>query len=49
MIVYRASKMVISALLLVYNTAFFVDCTLGICLIIWIALTAFLFTKKHEK
>ncbi|EQC47103.1 membrane protein [Bacteriovorax sp. Seq25_V] len=49
MIVYRASKMVISAVLLIYNTAFFVDCTLGICLIVWIILTAFLFTKKHDR
>lgn len=49
MIVYRASKMLISVVLLYYNTAFFVDCTLGICLIVWVVLTAFLFAKSENK
>lgn len=48
MVVYRASKMLISVVLLYFNTAFFVDCSLGICLIIWIILTAFLFARAEE-
>lgn len=48
MVVYRASKMLISVVLLYYNSAFFVDCTLGICLIVWVILTAFLFAKNKE-
>lgn len=48
MIVYRASKMLISVVLLYYNSAFFVDCTLGICLIVWVVLTAFLFANNDK-
>ncbi|OIQ19626.1 MAG: hypothetical protein BM556_03835 [Bacteriovorax sp. MedPE-SWde] len=48
MIVYRASKMLISVILLIEKSAFFVDALLGICLIIWVALASLLYAE-HTK
>lgn len=47
MIVYRASKMLISAILLFIAAPFLVDSILGICLIIWIVLTVLLFAERN--
>jgi len=46
MIVYRASKMLISAILLFMTSPFLVDSILGICLIIWIVLAGMLCAQR---
>lgn len=48
MIVYRASKMLISAILLFVLVPFWVDAILGICLIIWTILTVLLYMQKEN-
>lgn len=48
MIVYRSSKMLISSVLILFNTAIFVDSLLVICLIIWIILTTIFLSSDNK-